>query len=52
VEDRYPARLAGLPPGQCKIYAVALDTTRDEKDRILGKPCYLGNIDIVAKVNK
>jgi len=26
VEDNYPARLAGLPAGTCKVYAVILDT--------------------------
>ncbi|MBP7049623.1 MAG: serine hydrolase [Phycisphaerae bacterium] len=26
VEDNYPARLAGLPAGTCKVYAVVIDT--------------------------
>jgi hypothetical protein len=46
VEDFYPARLAGLPAGTCKVHAVLLDSTRSEEARIIGRPCYLGSIEI------
>jgi hypothetical protein len=46
LEDHYPCRLAGLPPGPCKIYALVIDTSRSEKDRILGKPQLLGELEI------
>jgi len=47
VEDRYPARLAGLPAGPCKVYAVVIDTTRPEGKRILGEPHFLGKVEIL-----
>jgi hypothetical protein len=52
VEDRYPARLAGLPAGQCKVYALVIDTTRIEDDLILGKQQFLGEITILPKENR
>jgi len=52
VEDRYPARLAGLPTGPCKIYAVVIDTTQAEGNRILGEPHLLGEIDILPREQK
>ena len=49
VEDRYPARLAGLPAGPCKVYAVVLDTTRPEGHRPLGEPHLLGEVEILPR---
>lgn len=49
VKDQYPARLAGLPTGVCKVYAVVLDTARPEGSRTLGKPYLLGEVEIEAK---
>ncbi|MBN2130076.1 MAG: CapA family protein [Sedimentisphaerales bacterium] len=46
VEDRYPARLAGLPAGPCKVYAVVMDTTQTEGNRILGEPYLVGELQI------
>ncbi len=51
VRDFYPARLAGLPPGSCRVYALVLDTTRDEGARVLGTPTYLGTCEIVPAGN-
>jgi hypothetical protein len=47
VEDRYPARLAGLPAGPCKVYAVVMDTTQLEGSRICGRPYLLGEVEIL-----
>ncbi len=47
VEDRYPARLAGLPAGPCKVYAVVMDTTQAEGSRILGEQHLLGEVEIL-----
>ena len=52
VEDQYPARLAGLPAGPCKVFAVVIDTTRPEGKRILGEPCLLGTVEIVPRAKK
>jgi len=52
VEDRYPARLAGLPAGPCKVYAVVMDTTQLEGSRILGKPHLLGEVKILPRTKK
>jgi hypothetical protein len=49
VEDRYPARLAGLSPGPCKVYAAVVDTTQAEGSRILGKPHLLGEVEILPR---
>ena len=49
IEDRYPARLAGLPVGPCKVYAVVIDTTRPEGKRILAEPRLLGKVKITPK---
>jgi hypothetical protein len=49
ISDHYPARLAGLPVGPCRVYAVVLDTCRPEGDRILAKPCMMGQVVIEAK---
>jgi hypothetical protein len=46
IEDRYPARLAGLPAGPCQVDAVLMDTTRAEGDRILAEPRLLGPVRI------
>ena len=50
IADRYPARLAGLPTGNCKVYALVIDTTRPEEERVLGEPHLLKEVDIAAKV--
>jgi CubicO group peptidase (beta-lactamase class C family)/transglutaminase-like putative cysteine protease len=52
VADEYPARLAGLPAGPCKIYAVVIDTTRIQGSRILGEPHLLGEVDILPRAKK
>ncbi len=52
VEDIYPARLAGLPPGPCTVKVVVLDTTRPEGKRILGPACTLGTVRIMPRVKK
>jgi len=52
VEDRYPARLAGLPAGPCKVYAVVIDTTQIEGSRILGESHFLGEVKIVPRTKK
>jgi hypothetical protein len=49
IQDQYPARLAGLPVGLCKVYAVAIDTTRPEGDRILAEPHLMGQVEIKAR---
>ena len=46
VEDRYPCRLAGLPSGLYKVYAVILDTSLPPEDRVQGEPCLLGEVVI------
>lgn len=46
VEDRYPARLQDLPPGDCEVKVLVLDPARPEGDRILGKPKVLGRVSI------
>ena len=46
LEDDYPARLAGLPPGPCDVYALVLDTTRSEGERVLGEPRRIGTVEI------
>lgn len=46
VEDDYPARLAGLPAGTCKVHAAVIDTTRSENSQILGQPHFLGEVQI------
>ena len=46
VEDRYPARLQGLPAGICSVWAVVIDTTLPEGERVLGEPCLLGRVAI------
>lgn len=48
VEDNYPARLAGLPTGLCKIYATIIDTTKAEGSRVLGEH-FLGTVQIIPK---
>ena len=48
-EDRYPARLAGIPVGASKVYAVVLDTARPEESRTLGEPHLLGEVQIVPR---
>lgn len=52
VEDRYPARLAGLPAGRCKVYALVIDTTGIEDNRILGKQQFPGEITVLPKENR
>ena len=52
VEDRYPARLAGLPAGPCKVYAVVMDTSRPEETRILGPRHLLGEVNILPRTEK
>lgn len=52
IEDRYPARLAGLPVGPCKVYAVVIDTTRPEGNRILAEPQLLGQVEIMPKAGE
>ena len=35
VKDRYPCRLADLPPGPLMVYSLVIDTSRPDEDRIL-----------------
>lgn len=49
VEDRYPARLAGIPAGTLEVYAAMLDTTRAEGRRIVGKSQLLDTVKIRAR---
>ncbi len=49
IKDQYPARLAGLPVGPCKVYAVVIDTTRPDGDRILVEPHLMGQVEIEAR---
>jgi len=49
VGDRYPARLAGLPAGTCEVYAVVIDTNRNEGNRILGEQRLLGEVNILPR---
>jgi hypothetical protein len=49
IKDQYPARLAGLPVGPCKVYAVVMDTTRPAGDRILSEPHLMGQVEIEEK---
>jgi hypothetical protein len=46
IEDRYPARLAGLPAGPCKVYGIVIDTNQAEGSRILGEHHLLGEVEI------
>jgi len=46
IEDRYAARLAGLPAEPCRVYAVVIDTTRPEGNRIQAEPHLLGEVRI------
>jgi len=52
IEDRYPARLAGLPAGPCKVYAAVIDTTQTEGSRIQGEPHLLGEVKILPRTKK
>ncbi len=52
VKDRYPARLAGLQAGPCKVYAVVIDTSETEGKRILGEPYFIGNVELLPRVEK
>ncbi len=47
VKDHYPARLQGLPPGRCRIYAMIIDTSINEGNRIQGKPRYIEDVEIL-----
>ncbi len=49
IEDLYPARLAGLPAGTCRVDAMIIDTTRPEGDGRLAEPCCLGRVEIVPR---
>jgi hypothetical protein len=49
VKDQYPARLAGLPTGPCKVYAVVVDTTRADGNRSLSEPHLMGRVEIEEK---
>ena len=49
VEDDYPARLAGLPAGTCRVYAVVIDTTEAEDEQILGAQHLLGQVQITPR---
>ncbi|MBN1124228.1 MAG: CapA family protein [Sedimentisphaerales bacterium] len=49
IEDRYPARLAGLLTGTCKVYALVIDTTRKEGSRILGEEYLLGEVETLPR---
>jgi len=51
-EDRYAARLAGLPAGACKVYAVVIETTQVEGSRILGEQHLLGEVEILPRTKK
>jgi len=44
IEDEYPCRLAGLPAGLCKVYAVALDSTKPPDACVLGEPQLLDEV--------
>jgi CubicO group peptidase (beta-lactamase class C family)/poly-gamma-glutamate capsule biosynthesis protein CapA/YwtB (metallophosphatase superfamily) len=52
IEDRYPARLVGLPAGPCKVYAVVIDTTRAEGGRIIGEQRLPGEVQILPRTKK
>ena len=49
VEDFYPARLSGLPPGDCEVRVLVLDPARPAGRRILGKVQVLGIVRIQQK---
>jgi hypothetical protein len=49
IRDQYPARLAGLPVGPCKVYAAVIDTSRPKGDRIFAEPRLIGQVEIVAR---
>ena len=49
VEDRYPARLQGLPAGICSVWAVVIDTTLPEDRRALGGALLLRRVEILPK---
>jgi CubicO group peptidase (beta-lactamase class C family)/poly-gamma-glutamate capsule biosynthesis protein CapA/YwtB (metallophosphatase superfamily) len=46
VEDDYPCRLAGLPPGSYQIRALAIDTSLPAEQRSLGPPQTIGEVSI------
>jgi hypothetical protein len=46
VEDFYPARLAGLPAGNCEVRALVLDPARPGAKRPLGRGQILGTVRI------
>lgn len=54
VEDRYPARLQGIPPGDCVVKALVIDATRPEGEGVaavvgvVGEPHELGSVRIEA----
>ncbi|MEN6576163.1 MAG: CapA family protein [Phycisphaerales bacterium] len=52
VEDNYPARLAGLPAGTCRVYAAVIDTTRTGDNQILGEQTLLGEVQIVPRTTR
>ncbi len=52
VEDRYPARLAGIPAGPCRVSAVAIDTSLPEARRVLGTRSFLGTVTIEPRMQK
>ena len=49
VRDVYPARLQGIPAGPCQVWAVVIDTTRPEGERILGEKHLLGEVEILLR---
>ncbi len=51
IEDLYPARLSGLPAGPCEVFAVLIDTSRSEGERVLGET-NLGPIEIVPRAKR
>jgi hypothetical protein len=52
IEDRYPARLAGLPAGPCKVYVVVIDTTQVKGSRVLGEHQLLGEVNILPRTKR
>lgn len=49
VEDRFPCRLAGLPPGPCGVDALVLDPDRPEHERRLGPLFRLGTVALTPR---
>jgi len=47
VEDRYPARLQDLPPGDCEVKVLVLDPRRPEGEGILREPKVIGRVSIL-----